>query len=691
VTVDGTFTIANVTQYGDLTLDVPATPASFTLTGGTLAGSGSVTIPSGGTFTQAGGSLSGAVDLTIQNGGTLNWQNGEEQGSGSTLVASGATAQIFQSQAELGDTRQFTNNGTLTQDQNILVLGGAVTNAGTWAINGDYSVSNDGDPSPVTFTNNGTLTKAAGTGTSTIGDELDNNGTLAIPAGTISTGTYTQPSGGTIQLQLQSTTPGTGFGLLTVSGTASIAGTLALTTAGGTPPPGSSYPFLTASTLSGCFTTIQNPSTGGTFTVTCTSTSATVMETASGARSPRAAAPAARPSPGRTSHRPASQGGPAAPGPMAPGRAKAALADFGGVSCISATACTAVGSYHNSAGGTAALAEAWNGTTWSIQATPKIKAAATSVLSAVSCTSARACTAVGHYTTAGKVTVGLAEAWNGTTWSIQPTPAIPGAAATYLDGISCASARTCTAVGRSASAKLVNAVIAESWNGTKWSLQATPKIPGASGGFLAGISCPTATACTAVGQSSNHQGNVAALTEAWNGTTWSIQATPRTAGSTVTDLAGVSCTSPAACTAVGSRNTRGANPTVLTETWNGNRWAIQAAPARSTWAKSFLSSISCTSVTACTAVGGYLKDAAQNRALAEIWNGTTWSIATMPSPRRLAGGFFASLSCPSATICTATGPVIERRNGTTWSIQATPRPGPQAQQLHGSYRARGTA
>jgi hypothetical protein len=272
---------------------------------------------------------------------------------------------------------------------------------------------------------------------------------------------------------------------------------------------------------------------------------------------------------------------------MTPGRAKAALADFGGVSCISATACTAVGSYHNSAGGTAALAEAWNGTTWSIQATPKIKAAATSVLSAVSCTSARACTAVGHYTTAGKVTVGLAEAWNGTTWS--------------------------------------------------------------------------------------------------------IQATPRTAGSTVTDLSGVSCASPAACTAVGSRNTRGANPTVLTETWNGNRWAIQAAPARSTWAKSFLSSISCTSVTACTAVGGYLKDAAQNRALAEIWNGTTWSIATMPSPRRLAGGFFTSLSCPSATICTATGPVIERRNRTTWSIQATPRPGPQAQQSHGSYRARGTA
>jgi hypothetical protein len=274
VTVDGAFTIAQVTQYGHLTLDVPITPTIYTLTGGTLDGAGSVTIPSGGTFTQTGGSLAGAVNLTIQNSGTLNWQNGEQQGSGTTLVASGATAEV--DGGALGDTRQFTNAGTLTQGGDIAGEGGSVTNSGTWTINGDYSYfQNSSSPEP--FTNTGTVTKAAGTGTSTLGTELGNNGTLFIQYGTISTNTYTQHAGGTVQLELRSTTPATGFGLLTVNGTASIDGTLALTIVGGTPPSGSSYPFLSAGTLSGTFATIQYPPTGGNFTVTYTATSATVL------------------------------------------------------------------------------------------------------------------------------------------------------------------------------------------------------------------------------------------------------------------------------------------------------------------------------------------------------------------------------------------------------------------------------
>jgi hypothetical protein len=275
VTVDGGFSIANVTQAGDLTLDVPITPATYTLTGGTLNGTGSVTIPAGGTFAQGGGSLSGAADLTIQSGGALDWDGGEQQGSGTTLMAAGATATLSGG-VDLGDTRQFTNDGTLTQAGNIEAEGGAVANAGTWTINGDYSYSLDGAAS-ATFTNNGTLTKAAGTGTSTIGTELDNAGTLLLQSGTIGTQTYTQTGGGTIRLELRTTAPATGFGLLAVSGTASIAGTLALTTVGGAPQPGSSYAFLSAAGVSGTFAAVQDPPTGGSFTVSYSPSSVTVV------------------------------------------------------------------------------------------------------------------------------------------------------------------------------------------------------------------------------------------------------------------------------------------------------------------------------------------------------------------------------------------------------------------------------
>jgi hypothetical protein len=64
---------------------------------------------------------------------------------------------------------------------------------------------------------------------------------------------------------------------------------------------------------------------------------------------------------------------------------------YGGVSCASATACTAVGAYNNTTG---PLAERWNGTSWKIQRAPN-PAVAGSIFYGVSCTSAAACTAVG--------------------------------------------------------------------------------------------------------------------------------------------------------------------------------------------------------------------------------------------------------------------------------------------------------
>ena len=64
--------------------------------------------------------------------------------------------------------------------------------------------------------------------------------------------------------------------------------------------------------------------------------------------------------------------------------------------------------------------EAWNGTTWRIQAVPLPHGAPGGILTAVSCTSTSACTATGsNFSTAGQT---LAERWNGTRWRVQPTP-----------------------------------------------------------------------------------------------------------------------------------------------------------------------------------------------------------------------------------------------------------------------------
>ena len=88
-------------------------------------------------------------------------------------------------------------------------------------------------------------------------------------------------------------------------------------------------------------------------------------------------------------------------------------------------------------------------------------------------------------------------------------------------------------------------------------------------GAVSSRTCASASACTAFGSSHDQQ----TFAERWNGTRWTIQPTP-TAPSTL-DLNegefGVSCPSASTCTAVGSYrlNSQGFNAETLAERWNG--------------------------------------------------------------------------------------------------------------------------
>src|SRR6266568_1147011 len=333
-----------------------------------------------------------------------------------------------------------------------------------------------------------------------------------------------------------------------------------------------------------------------------------------------------------------------------------------GVSCPAATFCVAVGNYQNRAGRHAILAEAWNGSSWSVMAALPPAGARRSFLNGVSCASATACTAVGSYQTRSGRHVTLAERWNGTAWSVQATPNPASPPRSALAAVSCTSSSACTAVGSSTSKTGTTRTLAERWNGTAWSLQPTPNGP--FGGFLAGVSCPSPAACIAVGGDNNGL----PLVEAWNGTSWSIPPTPATGGA---QLNSVSCASPSACTAVGSG--------AFAERWDGTSWSIQPVPGIHDNAA--LTSVSCTSASACTAVGGSNNDRVT---LAEVWNGTSWKIQPTPSTARADADVLFGVSCTSSSACTAVGefarfggrPVslAQRWDGTSWSIQPTPNP-----------------
>ena len=149
----------------------------------------------------------------------------------------------------------------------------------------------------------------------------------------------------------------------------------------------------------------------------------------------------------------------------------------------------------------------------------------------------------------------LAEAWNGTRWVVQATPNPPGATLNDLVSVSCTSPKACMAIGEtevySKHSPGPELTLAEAWNGFKWSILPTPAVEGTTAN-LAGVSCTSASVCTAVGSYETSNNNLVPLAEGWNGTRWAIESTPVPAGATRTYLASVSCTSPKTCIAVGS-------------------------------------------------------------------------------------------------------------------------------------------
>ena len=313
-----------------------------------------------------------------------------------------------------------------------------------------------------------------------------------------------------------------------------------------------------------------------------------------------------------------------------------------GVSCTAASACMALGTYETGSGSTATghpLSEQWNGTSWIVQ--PISQGAF-----GVSCTSAAACTAVGSLG---------AERWDGTSWTVQTTP-LPNPQATNLFAVSCASATACTAVGDYlSSANNTYVSLVERWDGTSWFVQPTPNPAGSVGDSLSGVSCTSATACIAVGYyRDSATNNAVPLAERWDGTSWTIQTTPNPAGSASTELNGVSCTSATVCTAVGYYNGNGTavNSLQLVERWDGTSWTVQATPQQG----SLLNGVSCTSATACAAVGSYMSSGNTiGPPLAEVWDGTSWTTQTIPNQPGKTSSALNAISCTSVSACAAVG------------------------------------
>lgn len=251
-------------------------------------------------------------------------------------------------------------------------------------------------------------------------------------------------------------------------------------------------------------------------------------------------------------------------------------------------------------------------------------------------------------------------------------------AARELLGVSCVTTRNCLAVGQD-----LNAVVplARTWNGTAWKVVAVKLPPKTSMGSLDRVTCRSATRCLAVGFFDKGITKFA-LGDWWNGKSWSPVQLPGAAGES-TFMDGVSCPTATRCVVVGAFTSGSGSGLPLADIWNGSKWTVtKPAVPRGTIAAE-LSAVSCVSATFCVATGEFFTNSAGG-VLIYKWNGKAWSRMAAVVPKGSTDGFATGVSCFSATMCFAVGSatggkglisVVERWNGSKWALTSVPWPG----------------
>jgi hypothetical protein len=270
----------------------------------------------------------------------------------------------------------------------------------------------------------------------------------------------------------------------------------------------------------------------------------------------------------------------------------------------------------------------WNGTAWSLVATPSLGASVPASLLAVSGSTASDAWAVGFSIPMPEQRRTLFEHWNGTAWSVNTSLAVTGHD-TLLTAVADLSPGNAWAAGHGTAGALL-----AHWNGTSWR-----SVPLPDAAFQPGtgesLSASSASDIWLAGTSVTAAGTAIAEVLHFNGTRWSVVPMAQPGPNTPT-ISAVTALSPGNAWAVGQDigATSAVGGSTLIEHWNGTSWKVVPSPTPG--GDPALTGVAARSPSDVYAVGSGLPsiNGGVVQGIILRWNGTTWSVDPNPTTGR---------------------------------------------------------
>jgi hypothetical protein len=368
------------------------------------------------------------------------------------------------------------------------------------------------------------------------------------------------------------------------------------------------------------------------------------------------------------------------------------------ISCPTGTTCLAVGQGPTSGPGAwRSIAEVRRAGQWKAVTVKSPGATAKfSNLLGVSCKTAGYCLAVGLYgPDEGPDLTPYAVVWTGSSLTPAKLPVPSSLSTVEATAVSCVAARSCVVIGTGFDQSafttpggfLGYVTCIWTWNLGKWTVRTMPDKDNDGMLSYSAIRCFSLTSCVTAGMrvplngGGLDTGDQVPLLDTWNGKTLTSMrpALPSAPAGTGRQFSSVSCTSLRSCAAVGVSS--GNTTTSFLDVWNGKTWKLTTWRGPKGTTSADLYGVSCPSVSRCVAVGS-VGAGVRTAAAALAWNGVTWTATKVPGPANGKLSVFNGVSCPKVGDCVAIGNVGAVTapsplgqlsgywNGKTWKLSA---------------------